>query len=60
MQKTLFIALALVAAAIALAMGGVRGMHDGGAHFSASLPALNANSSDGVYSGLMGMHDGGA
>jgi hypothetical protein len=54
MQKTLFISLALVAAAIALAMGGVRGMHDGGAHYSAGVPALSGGGSP------MGWSDGGA
>jgi hypothetical protein len=54
MHKTLLISLALVMAAIALAMGGVRGMHDGGAHFSAGTLEL----ADGA--GTMGMHDGGA
>jgi hypothetical protein len=53
MQKTLFTSLALVAAAIALAMGGVRGMHDGGARFSAGNLVLSGGSS------LEGMHDGG-
>ena len=54
MQKTLFITLALVAAAIALAMGGVRGMHDGGLRFSAEAPAISGDNSP------TGMHDGGS
>jgi len=54
MQKTLFITLALVAAAIALAMGGVRGMQDGGVRFSADSVVQSSSSSTD------GMHDGGA
>ena len=55
MRNTLFISLALVAAAIALAMGGVRGMQDGGARFSVDAPALSV-----ISSSTEGMHDGGA
>jgi hypothetical protein len=53
MQRTLLISLVLVAAAIALVMGGVRGMQDGGARFS-DLPALSGGDSP------LGFHDGGA
>jgi hypothetical protein len=53
MQRTLLISLVLVAAAIALAMGGLRGMQDGG-RFSADAPALSSGGSPTGY------HDGGA
>ena len=56
MRNTLFISLALVAAAIALAMGGVRGMQDGGARFADDVAVVSGDGS----SSTEGMHDGGA
>jgi hypothetical protein len=61
MTKTLLISLVLVAAAIALVMGGVRGMSDGGLRHSAGSSI--AGMSDGGLGGggiiPLGMSDGG-
>jgi hypothetical protein len=63
MLRTLFISLALVASAIALVMGGVRGMSDGGLRHSAGLTLPDGSSldgmSDGGLSSPLGMSDGG-
>jgi hypothetical protein len=57
MLKRTLISLALVAAAIALAMGGFRGMSDGGLRHSAG-ELIPAGMSDGGLRPL-GMSDGG-
>ena len=66
MLRTLLILLALVAAAIALGLGGVRGIHDGGLRASDGVLLLGdtismtSESGDTASDGsLLGMHDGG-
>jgi hypothetical protein len=62
MLRMLLISLALVAAAIALAVSGARGMHDGGLRHSAGKPSPTGVSDGGLRmekGTLLGMKDGG-
>jgi hypothetical protein len=62
MLRMLLITLALVAAAIALAVAGMRGMSDGGLRHSAGKPSPTGMSDGGLRmekSTRLGMSDGG-